>query len=628
MSWIIDEFAQLSQRRLNQVRLQFLADGDWKAQLVDSELPSEVQAVIRDTIEQTKLWRFEKAEVASEMIAHFQDGHRRGKTYEELQETFGDPLVTSQLVRNSKIRNRPMVMKSFKMIFFGGAGFSALYLAMLAFFYSASPDPSTDYVAMFNSPVLSTPEDQRAWPIYRDAWTKHEFCEGANGRFEEIYLPGQSCPRKLVRPEDEQWKAAVEKLSNSQDLLDSFRRGYKLPYLGVAIYSDSSKYSEENFAAMFPGQDRAEMLAQSDDNCVGLRGLSPEGNRLIADSGIGILLPHIQAFRKAAHILIVDARLAIQENDSDRVVENIEIILGLSRQASETPCLVCNLVGVAVAKIGMDLAQEVVQEHLDFLSDEQLEQLQVTFEEIDFTEYVDFEGERALAKDLIQRIYSDDGNGDGRVTPVGMEVAAFANEMTGADANDFSLWPLTFAGKNLAGPALMATAVSRKQITAKLDSVVDEVNRRFDVPFWLDDLSNIEEDIATFMEENTVVIPMSFLNYGGVKVAIERTVCQRDAVVLALAIKRFEREFERMPNALEELSDGFLNSTPLDRMNGEPLNFRYDDDRQLVIYSVGLDLDDDQGRPTVPNICPMSPSLEFVEKDGDWVLWPTLEDVD
>ncbi len=76
--------------------------------------------------------------------------------------------------------------------------------------------------------------------------------------------------------------------------------------------------------------------------------------------------------------------------------------------------------------------------------------------------------------------------------------------------------------------------------------------------------------------------------------ALERA---RHAVVLALfGVRRFIQQESRLPRRLEELVPKFLSSLPLDPFSGEPI--RYNPVNGLI-YSVGMNLKDEGGKPTV-----------------------------
>ena len=113
-----------------------------------------------------------------------------------------------------------------------------------------------------------------------------------------------------------------------------------------------------------------------------------------------------------------------------------------------------------------------------------------------------------------------------------------------------------------------------------------------------------------------------------------------------------------MKQSSQELVGEFLAAIPTDQLNGEPLNYK-PTETGFKIYSVGYDLDDDDGRPIMvkarkahANVSPenavadqasplapvngMRPQAanEFSWKadheavDGDWVIWPRLAEAE
>ncbi|NOZ40115.1 MAG: hypothetical protein GXP24_07805, partial [Planctomycetes bacterium] len=89
------------------------------------------------------------------------------------------------------------------------------------------------------------------------------------------------------------------------------------------------------------------------------------------------------------------------------------------------------------------------------------------------------------------------------------------------------------------------------------------------------------------------------------------------------------------PVSLELLSPRWLPELPVDRINGGPLRYRVSEEG-VVVYSLGTDTDDDQGRPPLegsarydvfspsPITAGLAPS-EVRKRDGDWVIWSTLK---
>ena len=107
---------------------------------------------------------------------------------------------------------------------------------------------------------------------------------------------------------------------------------------------------------------------------------------------VGVLLPHIQSFRKAARIFVVDTRWAVEDNHPPWAAENIQTMLGLARQATDCNMLVGTLVGYAVAGIAFNQLEEVLIESPELLQEAQLAELQQTIENISFRDWVTLGG--------------------------------------------------------------------------------------------------------------------------------------------------------------------------------------------------------------------------------------------
>jgi hypothetical protein len=68
------------------------------------------------------------------------------------------------------------------------------------------------------------------------------------------------------------------------------------------------------------------------------------------------------------------------------------------------------------------------------------------------------------------------------------------------------------------------------------------------------------------------------------------------AAVLGIATYRYQARHGRFPATLSELTPNFVHVLPPDPFNGEPMRLKVTDD-SCVVYSVGLDLIDDDGGP-------------------------------
>ena len=631
------------------MRIRSAINVDWQRRLRASGLPAEVQDIISRIAKRSRLLKHEKAEVVDDLIAHFEDGNRCGRSFDELINDFGDPDDTAKLIRTSKMRNRPMLLKFGRVSAMLGLGVVATYIIALILFNLGKPDPSTDYMAQFNEQAESVPDDQKAWLVYRDVWAEFGFCDGQKGKFEEIYHrdPEDESAIRLVRPGDAGWDAAVQKLQDSKKLLTSFHEGAKLPKLGVAFQSDPAKYSRADRAALFPDDDPdAKIVFNASD--------FPQTEKLFEGSMFSVLLPNIQSFRKAALILTVDSRWAVQQDDRQRVTQNIETIMAHARQVSEPEFLVCAMVGFAVANMGYDLIGETLAEDPDYFTEQQLERIQAAIEATNTDEMISFKGERLLILDIIQRVYTDDGQGDGRITSQGLDLlAAYQGRVViPGDEKDTSIFAELLEFKAFAGPMSFVNRASRKEVVEKLDEYMSKVDAQFEIPFWQSDETwEVEEQIASEAERFPVLarlMPIYESNYN----ARGRMNMNRDGMLAAIAAHRYRLSTGSWPTSMNQLVGEFLEQIPVDQMTGNPLNIR-SDDSGLKIYSVGVDEDDDQGRRVLvdqygawsfesnvdgakkrEDLRPMPASdysLVFSKHgpdgvNGDWVIWPRYSD--
>ena len=609
----------------------------WKTSIQQSGLPKDVQALISSVVVGSRLLRFEKTEIATELISHFQDGDLSGQSYDQLMDDFGDPAITASLIRRSKLRNRPMFMKILQGLGIGAGLMTATYLAVLAFFHLGQPNPNTDYVVELNSEIADIDDSQKAWLLYRPVWTKYGFSEGGDCRFEDLFTRDEAATtHRLAKPTDADWPQAVAELAKHEELLDVFRAGAKLPSLGLELESDVTKYSDEDFAALFPGRDKTDFSSgwlQDED-----------AEDILHGSLISIMLPHVQSFRKAGRAFHVDTRLAVEQGDSDRAVENIVTVFGLANQAAETPYLVCGLVGMSVAGLGFEQLEEVMTDDPDFFSEAQLARMQKSIQQMPVRSWLDFEGERASIKDIIQRCYTDDGNGDGRMTSQGVELLSTAETwMTSspsADSQDDNYEAVAYAARKFMAPASLFMCASRKEVSDKTDELIDRCIADAQVPFWLnDELDGFQRETDKFFEENKtrhVLLAMMFPASQQVINALDRTIARQEGVIAALAIHRYYQTYGDWPTEYDQVSPEFATEFPQDQLDGSLLKFTYRDD-QLRVYSVGRDHEDDggidHGRKTGGKLVPEARS-HFIfgaksdDYDGDWILWPQLGDAE
>ena len=486
----------------------------------------------------------------------------------------------------------------------GSISISGLVLAWIIF-NVGQPHPSVNYHEQFNADISEIPESQRAWNVYRGAWAEFGFCEGRDAQFEEIFLEDATNYRLIV-PTDPGWIAGVKKIAESARLLESFRQARHCPHLGLGLQSDINNYSQQDRAALFPDFP-ADRVA---DIRLGLAGVEAEVEGLMAGALISTLMPHISTFRQAAHLLIVDSRWAIQQGDTERIVQNVESVLAMAKHAADSKVFIAGLSGIVIAKMGFDLIDEMLAENPDRFDDGQLERIQHAVGQVSPKSMIQLSGERLLVLDLIQRVYTDNGFGDGRITKPGLEIIG-VSEMLVASSMPEAFSPL-LKTPFLGGPLAMFSIASRRATVAKLNDWMVRAEQRFQQPMWeMPDLKELEDEI----QEQASRYPLLALTIPSVEPIYfvgEQAEMDRGATLLALSAHRFRLRHGEWPKSADSLTPDFIDAIPLDRVDQKPLRYRLTA-KGFLIYSIGNDRVDNSG------------VRAMVNRDGTIVRPPTTE---
>ena len=325
-------------------------------------------------------------------------------------------------------------------------------------------------------------------------------------------------------------------------------------------------------------------------------------------------LPHIHCFPHAADLFLVDSRRAIAANEPEHVIANIEACLGLARQITDYKFLVVSLNSFSVFEKSCQQTKELLASRLN-LEDAQLLALQNLFSDFALEDQISVAGERAVFQDILQQLFTDDGNGDGKLTWRAMTMMAGMEGAPTSDSVERYSW------NNIKQMGNYFT-YSRKEIhdlhAARLKCFESQLHKRpFESPF--DDENP---------DTGNTLIDMLYFDPQPIRMAFQKQIAQRDGIELALAITRFQLSNGKLPDSLDELIPNFIGQIPVDPMTGKDMLFRADDSN-FRIYSVGLDMDDDGGEPVV---LPQGTgtgrfTTDFYfgydgeEHSGDWLLW-------
>jgi hypothetical protein len=360
------------------------------------------------------------------------------------------------------------------------------------------------------------------------------------------------------------------------------------------------------------------------------------------DPSLGaIALLHLNEIRELARVLDVDARLAQQQNDAPRLVQDIQAMLGMSRQTTGG-FLVEGLVGVGIASLAAQRIELVLDTSPGLLSSSDLTDLAHLLSGPNVTaDLVKLDTERMFFADVMQRTYTDDGAGDGRLTPAGMRFLVAQSTPRGETALEPTML-FSDELQNSVGPAAMLVIGSRRGMQATYDQYMDALEAQHHRPAREADW-RVADDLVAQWRSSAVTqarcLPLVIMapSLNRLSTTAERYLGRRDGVLIGIALELHRRQHGSYPQSLVELTPKLLPQVPVDRITGDPLYYVLVVGRP-VVYSVGADRDDDGGRvPVDPRAVPpmhgerrdphpmpwgaaeWSPAAYVF--DGDWVIY-------
>ena len=345
-----------------------------------------------------------------------------------------------------------------------------------------------------------------------------------------------------------------------------------------------------------------------------------------------VLMEHLWPMRNLARLLATDSRRAAAEGDGATALANIQTMLGISRQNEETPFLISGLVAISLSNMALETIEHVLSSQQALWSDSQLQELAHTLAVRDFDVRFWMRGEEACFQDIVQRIYTDNGHGDGHITVEGLRSLNSLVEGSYWFHESYSPSP------HLALPAVYCVFASRSEMLSKYRQVWSQVLADLDQPMWEISAEQSGEQMVQQMSESTdhyryPLITLLLPAFDALRATVERGRGNVDGALIGIALELYHRKHDAWPESLDELSPRWLPSVPVDRITGKPVRYvlRYG---RPIVYSVGADRDDDGGRPPEEDkrrTSSYSAAARWIAEDphpsvnvpdGDWLLWP------
>jgi hypothetical protein len=571
-----------------------------RARILESaSLPPTIRSLIEGTVKRTRLWRLEKADVARELASHFADALHAGTSPEDAVKAFGDPRVAARLIRRAKRRQRNIVWQAWRRtlqitgIFLISVIF--VYTVLFIRFNTGSPTISHDYLADINAGAHTLPDDERAWPLYRQALLECELIPI------DVVNLGWFTPAVAS---DETLRAHARDIVEARsEAIDQVRRASARPHLGIMLSHDPDMVGSD---AVYRGE-----TTWADETF--------KGTTLVG-SLTTLPLPQLHEFRMLARLLAADAQLAMVDGNSDRLVADLDALLGISAHTSELPFLIADLVSLAIVDLQLEICDELLANEAALLSDDQLAHLAHRLASLNPNQDVidALREERRGFDDVVQRIYTDNGHGGGRLNATGLHALYSLQTWATWDVSALN-GSGPSVGTRAFGPLVGVVLAGRKSMVAEFD-------RRFDM-LTTGDIDHYDE-VETFDAIDQyrywpirLMLPAWSSSIGRAR----RCAQWRDALLTAIALELYHRRNDAYPDTLDALVPAFIPSVPSDMFSNQPVRYVLRDGRPLL-YSVGTNQIDDGGTLGTSKPNPNYGAMTSRSADGDWILYPRPRD--
>ena len=559
-------------------------------------LPDALGEVIRCVVRKTRLWPSEKRDVQAELESHFREGlielTGQGMSVDEsvdvLCDGFGDLELTARLIRRGKKRGRSMFWKIIvgtALTGLGGAGAGAAYVGYL---WLAEPTPSVDYIEQINEPIRQIAEADRSWPGRRDALLQM----AAPPELDQIRTT-------MPLPGDHTWPEAMTWVSQNQHLIPQFIDAAHMPAYGF-IYDNKATADFLAKRALARGEQTA-LVVENDP---------------LAPPTMSLLLPHLADYRDVGRMLVLAGRNQFYHNDFAGGWTALDAAHRLGNQLMSGQTLIEQLVGRAIMAMTTQEMRRVLFDLRDIITTEQLaiiQNSQVMTMSLDAMK-PNYEGEKLFFHDVVQYVFTDDGNGNGRLIPSQFEKI----EWLGQDPSESQMDSFPREGRYL---HIAAVHADRVTTTEKYFELWNKMHERLQLPLFdprREDADRILD--AAFKNEplgRFNVISTLLPNLSNADASIREGIMETQALRVIAALLRFRLEKGVFPAKLDDLVPAYLVEIPNDAYSGAELRYDPNTASGPRLYSVGRNKKDDGGSSeSVP------PQPESRPAARDLVYWP------
>lgn len=323
----------------------------------------------------------------------------------------------------------------------------------------------------------------------------------------------------------------------------------------------------------------------------------------VGDSAMFAGMPEGAGPRRLAFVLDTRIKLEAFDGEDEQLLADVATFHRFARHFEGRKVLSHQLFGVSVRTLLANTLRGILacesiapetlfslQQHLERFEDEEINTL-------------DFTLERLVWLDGIQRMFTDDGDGQGRIPRVVITQRDSASKA----------WKLLIDAMT---PAQNTGLVSldRRQTTDCAEEFFRHIGIAAAMTPWQfhEESDGVRDILDDLIRRNTYVGLLGAVCRGVIDLPW-RARTDLAALVATIAATRYEMEHDEYPESLMQLVEaGFLGHVPQDPYSAGPLIYRRVGNG-FLLYSCGSDFDDDDGTPS---------QWGQGERGGDQVFWP------
>ncbi|MHC4192565.1 MAG: hypothetical protein ACYSP9_00135 [Planctomycetota bacterium] len=332
----------------------------------------------------------------------------------------------------------------------------------------------------------------------------------------------------------------------------------------------------------------------------------------------------LRDIRQAGLLVSWAAKLEAMDGQFINAIDDIVTDYRMGSQLTGRRLIIDQLVGMAVKAVAVRDGFLILQRAQ--LDSQTMEQLQQKLESVisESEREVDFECIRPMVNDLVQRVFTDNGRGNGHLIPgriAKWHLPAFRGHRGGVTK------PTTFLEERAKYHAygkivwLALTGPDRRQTVKTLDKLLtyfEEIKGQS--PWQLHNKGVDADKQIRDMVKNYLVLESGLSPGYSLIQMFQRFQAEESALITTIAVLRYEADRGQLPKKLEELIwAGYLTEVPMDPYSDGPLVYKRSGSG-FTLYSVGADFDDDGGMVS-------GSRRSWGEEGGDKVFWPVEKPV-